>query len=328
MSDGLKCEIIKDLLPSYIEKLTSDVTNEAVESHIKECKECKQLLEDMKQDELKSDEEDQREINYLKKVKHRTWYIAGIGVLITAVVIVCFFVWRVFEHGFAVSPSSIQYNVNLEDDILTFSGELLESSMAYTHTTFNEQDGAVRISVYEAPSSILNNSNQFTESYRLKGNVDIIYFEDLIVYKDQPISKPVAEVYKTKHKYIGDMPANSRVAGALGVYEELGNFSNSLQTTAEPYGWTLEFQITVEASEEKTFNEKMKAYACVMLAMIDNLNTVSWTYECNGITVTQNLTTKEASEYAGQNVKEASKDIAQLQEMMKELNLFRLNYPI
>lgn len=321
MSEGLKCEIIKDLLPSYVEKLTSDVTNEVVESHIAECKECKQLLDDMKQDEVRSNEEDRKEINYLKKVKHRTWYIAGIGALITAAIVMGLFIWRIFGHGIAVSPSSIVYNVRMEENVLKMNGVLLEPSMAYTHATFQEHDGVVTISVYEAPKSILNNSNTFEVSYQLEGNVDTIYFEDLIAYKEEPISKKVAEVYRTKHRYIGDMPANSRVAGALGISLELGDYLNSLQTTTEPYGWTLEFQNQVKSHNELYFNEKMKSYACVMLAMIDNLNTVSWTYECNGNLITQNISTKEASEYAGQNVKEVSEDIVKLQSLMEALDL-------
>ena len=34
----IPCEIIRDLFPSYIDQLTSDKTNLAVEEHIKECK--------------------------------------------------------------------------------------------------------------------------------------------------------------------------------------------------------------------------------------------------------------------------------------------------
>ena len=321
MSERLKCEIIRDLLPSYIEKLTSDVTNEAVEFHLEECKECKQLLDNMKKDEVISNEEDQKEINYLKKVKHHTWFTLGIGVLITAATVMCLFIWRVFEHGFVVSPSSTIYNVKVEDNVLTLSGEILNPSMAYTRATFNEQDGAVTISVYEAPTSILNNSNKFKVSYELDENADTVYFDDLIVYKERPISRKVAEVYSTKHKYIGDMSANSKVAGALGIYADLGDYLNSLQTNEEPYGWTLEFQNPVEAYNEQNFNEKMKAYACVLLAMIDNLNKVSWTYKCNGTLVTQTISTKDSSEYAGQNVKEASEDIIKLQGLMEVLNL-------
>ena len=42
------CELVKDLLPSYVDGLTSDETNEFIESHVKECPECKALLNDMK----------------------------------------------------------------------------------------------------------------------------------------------------------------------------------------------------------------------------------------------------------------------------------------
>lgn len=50
MSTKLPCEIIKDLLPTYIDGLESDVTKEAVEEHLRECKECSVLCENMKKE--------------------------------------------------------------------------------------------------------------------------------------------------------------------------------------------------------------------------------------------------------------------------------------
>lgn len=35
MSDKLRCEIVQDLLPSYVDGLTSDETNEAVKDHLR-----------------------------------------------------------------------------------------------------------------------------------------------------------------------------------------------------------------------------------------------------------------------------------------------------
>ena len=35
------CKIVQDLLPNYIEKLTSDETNIFIEKHLKECEDCK-----------------------------------------------------------------------------------------------------------------------------------------------------------------------------------------------------------------------------------------------------------------------------------------------
>ena len=37
----IPCEMIQDLLPSYIDELTSEVTNREVESHVSECGLCK-----------------------------------------------------------------------------------------------------------------------------------------------------------------------------------------------------------------------------------------------------------------------------------------------
>lgn len=42
------CEIVLDLLPNYIEKLTSQGTNEFVEEHMQECTDCKTVYEGMK----------------------------------------------------------------------------------------------------------------------------------------------------------------------------------------------------------------------------------------------------------------------------------------
>ena len=34
----MKCEIIRDLLPSYLDELTSAESNQAIEEHLQECK--------------------------------------------------------------------------------------------------------------------------------------------------------------------------------------------------------------------------------------------------------------------------------------------------
>ena len=45
-----KCSLIKDLLPSYIDELTSEETNKEIENHLSECEECKKVYESMKSD--------------------------------------------------------------------------------------------------------------------------------------------------------------------------------------------------------------------------------------------------------------------------------------
>ena len=44
----MSCNIIKDLIPLYIDGCCSEESEKMVEEHIKVCDECKKLLEDMK----------------------------------------------------------------------------------------------------------------------------------------------------------------------------------------------------------------------------------------------------------------------------------------
>ena len=49
MKINLPCEIVMDLLPSYVDKLTSEMSTESVEEHLKECEKCQTVLEEMKE---------------------------------------------------------------------------------------------------------------------------------------------------------------------------------------------------------------------------------------------------------------------------------------
>lgn len=46
----MKCEIIQDLFPSYIDGLTSQESNEVIEEHLEECRKCREYLDEMKED--------------------------------------------------------------------------------------------------------------------------------------------------------------------------------------------------------------------------------------------------------------------------------------
>ena len=63
-----ECKIVQDLLPSYIEKLTDNETNQFIEEHLKNCKECQKVLNDM-EEKLSANTEDieKKKVNYLKK---------------------------------------------------------------------------------------------------------------------------------------------------------------------------------------------------------------------------------------------------------------------
>ena len=79
----IPCEIIQDLLPSFIDELTSDVTNREVEAHIEECEQCRNIFRQMKTPDIETAENEEKEIDFLKKTKkkHRRNLILSVAVV-------------------------------------------------------------------------------------------------------------------------------------------------------------------------------------------------------------------------------------------------------
>ena len=65
-----ECEIVKDLMPNYIEDLANQGTKNFIEEHLKNCEPCNEMLENLKKEqkeEKKGKQNGEIEINHLKK---------------------------------------------------------------------------------------------------------------------------------------------------------------------------------------------------------------------------------------------------------------------
>lgn len=77
MKNELDCEVVQDLLPNYMEGLTSEYTNESIRFHLDNCESCEKTYE-----LLSEDENDkalvENNINEAKKLK---WYMQKVKVV-------------------------------------------------------------------------------------------------------------------------------------------------------------------------------------------------------------------------------------------------------
>ena len=82
------CKVIQDLLPSYIDKLTSDETNKYIEEHLSNCVDCSNVLNNM-QEELNSNvpKIERREVDYLKKFNIRLKLFKSILMIIVILIV-------------------------------------------------------------------------------------------------------------------------------------------------------------------------------------------------------------------------------------------------
>ena len=83
----LKCYIVKDLLPSYIDGMLGEETTAEVEQHLKECDDCRLDYEKMKSPvKTPLPASTDMEVDFLKKVRCKAWSTAvfffAIGIVI------------------------------------------------------------------------------------------------------------------------------------------------------------------------------------------------------------------------------------------------------
>lgn len=283
MKNKQSCAVIRDLLPLYVDQLTSDETNEVIEEHLKECEGCNSLYHSMKEEfpeeqNTKENMEVAKEVDYLKKIRansrKKVWL--GIGGVILSLVVVVFI--KIFVYG---SPSEgYVADISVEDNQVKITGTFIDSASVYSHYKIVEKNGTKQLVVYATVSSPWNHNDKFEIECNLEEAKEqgLVAGKQKITKSGEVISLKATQIYAKKHPYVGDMSKNSALANSIGIGDELGAFKNELQTKDKPYGWTLYFETTLESSNEVIFNEKMRGYAYVLLATIDNLDEVTWSY--------------------------------------------------
>lgn len=65
----MNCNIIKDLLPSYLDEICSTESKQLVEEHFEECENCRKLYEQTKLEMLHSNSTSAKEIDYFKTIR-------------------------------------------------------------------------------------------------------------------------------------------------------------------------------------------------------------------------------------------------------------------
>lgn len=125
MRIDLPCEIVKDLLPNYVDGLASDSSTESVEQHLKQCSECQTLYETMRKEyqepsrrSVEPTEETVREKTLFRKINRklnkkvrRVAILGAAGVLCVSVLVYGLFNVAVKE----VQPEDVTVSAHVYD---------------------------------------------------------------------------------------------------------------------------------------------------------------------------------------------------------------------
>lgn len=339
MKNDLTCEVVQDLLPSYVDGLTSDVSNQAVEQHMKTCESCRKLYSEMREpmngedvseinDGQKADSKKSSEIDYLKKIrkKNRMRILAAVLIVVIAVGVG---LWsKVYVVGQEVEQAEfVKADVVVEDHNVSVQGLLLDTTKGVSDVAFQEKDGIVTVSLRETRKSSFH-TNEFQVDYQSSEDVKQVVLENRILWDDGvSIDGTVSDLYQSRNPYVGDTSADGRSVQAarsvLGINDgALLSYGTQLQTSKEPYGWTfLNVQISSSDNVER-LQQEMKQLGCLLIAVTDNLGYVSFEYSVDGAenldgSTTLTVTEADADTMAGQSVKAMAQTPAGLQELVE-----------
>lgn len=304
----LPCEVIRDLLPGYVDGLTSDASNDAVRSHLETCADCRAALDAMRAPEPERSGTDEKELDFLRKARRksrRRALRAGLGVLALAALAICIYVFAVGQKSL---PDSLTCDVSVSDTALSLKAAPAGNA-AVGSVKFQEKDGVVTVSTRTVNRSPLHRGAA-EESYTAASPIRQVVVNDRVVWDEGAAISPfAARLYATRHDYLGSAWENVQTANAL----LLGPIQHSLDTESRPYTWHVELWETEHEQSEglEDFSETeltamtdvMKCAAYPMLALVQNCDQVSFDCLCEGEPRSVVFTAEDATAFFGQDIK-------------------------
>lgn len=280
MKNDLTCGVVRDLLPSYVEGLTSQETNTAVERHLADCPDCTRLRADLA-GETPPPPEEVKEVDYLKKVKRRGRRRVVAAVAVTVLVLALGIAAKLFLIG---SPANwdtwenynftARTNVPNQLDISFYPDELPDT--AYCHWNVTNENGIVCVNARKVLPSVFHDTSEHWEHISLSGVREVWVANQLVWQGGVVISPQMDRVYQAKTPYVGNAPAVGQVVSA-GRFDWLGDYTMELQTSAQPYRLTLNFS---DSQSSQAFHpQDLYQDMAAALAVIGNLDEIECAFQ-------------------------------------------------
>lgn len=191
---GINCNIIKDILPLYVDDVVSDDTKKMIEEHLEHCEECKKEVELMKQEIcIPAEKEASLMKNFKKKWRNKKLVISGLSVLLTGLILFGAFSF-IFHYDRFVPYTESLIKIETQDDDMLVSHYYGVSyySIAASHPIKLETNGREKNVIFlyytetfaksHTKKLINQKENRDERNYIFpldkKENVDAIYYAD------------------------------------------------------------------------------------------------------------------------------------------------------
>lgn len=283
MKNDLSCGVVRDLLPSYIEGLLGEDSREAVDRHLETCPACTAQKEAMAARTGPEPEEAAKEVDYLRRVKKGTAKKIVLAVVCTALILLGGIALKLFVIGTPLQAQSVAVldEGMCSNNSLALSLISTNSGSAFYGWRVETVDGVTSIYARDVLVSPLHSSGLRYLEVPLEGVREVWLGGTsgqgrLLWAEGTIIDKETLDLVDAKTAYCGDAPALGHIAKLLRVGDRIGYYNISLQTSEQPYRWTLEFEDAEETTSATWGMSRFLGYQ--MLALVENLDEVCFRY--------------------------------------------------
>jgi hypothetical protein len=209
MKAALSCNIVRDMLPLYAEKLTSEESNIAIQQHLEQCEDCKKYLENIRKP-IEYPTAPKMEIDYMRKVKRsfkrRTYILAGV---ISTVCIVFFAIFlRFFIIGSPLyledAPINFVWNYNADSKVYTIHGNTGRADTSARIKVYEDKhSNQIIFKIYDVRPSIFFPTDEFSVDIPWDGEMNIVWqgkYDQQVIISAQYMSLMISEFKDGQYK--------------------------------------------------------------------------------------------------------------------------------
>lgn len=268
MKTTISCDIIRDLLPIYLENLASMASAAVIEGHLQSCEDCRTIYEDMKKP-LPIETQQVEVVDSLKKFR-RSLKLRNIVILLLAIgilisVLKVFVIGSVTEFG-EVDIESWTYNT---DGSVTLDASMRSGrSMGRYKLIPQDENGQINIMIYSVANLPLRSSNDFSITIPFGEGASIIWQgknENIVAINETAFATYIAHVSGDNTLLFGDWITNKNKKSKIQDILDGARETTILQTdTIRSVGHIMivpgSNRVSIEQERNKEYEVRYYAY--------------------------------------------------------------------